>query len=667
MSERLCCEAIARAALGPPGKKAGAELLWRCPQHDDHNPSLSVNLSKDVWLCGPCGKDGNAWELAAFLASAEPSDKPTVTAWLRERGLLGDRNGGAESKIARSYDYTDEAGKVLFQVVRYEPKAFRQRRPDGNGAWVWNLHGVKPVLYRLPEVLKAKSVLVVEGEKDVESARKLGAVATCNAGGASKWRPEYSEFLRGRRVCVICDADAPGLAHGHDVARSLVGVTASVKLIETLPGDGVKDLTDYFHSGGTRESLLNLIREAPELTAADVAKWGQPKPGTGFTLTPLSELLAKPDAPVDYVVENILVVGTLSAMMSKPKVGKSTFARNLCLAVSRGNDFLGLQTKQGECIYLALEEREEDVRNDFRAMGADGGEPILIHAAAAPAEGIRALCELVKERKPRLVVIDPLFRLARVQNESAYAEIYAALDPLIDVGREIGTHVMVLHHSGKGAGKPDPIDSPLGSTAIGGAVSTLIVLKRTESYRTIQTVQRVSQAMPETVLNFDSETRRLSIGGTRFEADRKACEAAILEFLEGAAEPQTQAQIRDGVEGRMTVIRAALTALAEAGRVQKTGDGTKGKPFFYEFPNSGTQYILGTRKPESEKVAQTRMDTGAILVPQDSQKTILVPEDKTSRKPAIPSPPAQANFDLPAERKFDGEERGPEDGEAVRI
>jgi RecA-family ATPase len=87
-------------------------------------------------------------------------------------------------------------------------------------------------------------------------------------------------------------------------------------------------------------------------------------------------------------------------------------------------------------------------------------------------------------------VIDPLFRLARIRDEKAYAETYYALGPLIDVAREAGTHVMLTHHAGKSA-KADAIDSPLGSTAIGGAVSTLIHLKRTETMRTIQTVQRI--------------------------------------------------------------------------------------------------------------------------------------------------------------------------------
>jgi hypothetical protein len=280
-------------------------------------------------------------------------------------------------------------------------------------------------------------------------------------------------------VCIIADADEPGRKHAEDVAMSLADNVNWLRVIE-LPNS--KDLTEWVAHGGTREALLQLLRGASE--------W-KPIPSTfGFTLSHLSDLLTRPDIPVEYVVENLLISGTVSCVVAKPKVGKSTFARNLCLAVSRGEDFLGSKTKQGECIYLALEEREEDIKNDFRAMGAEGKEPIYIHAAAAPAEGIAGLCDLVRARRPVLVVIDPLFRLARIRDEKAYAETYYALGPLIDVVREAGTHVMLTHHAGKSA-KADAIDSPLGSTAIGGAVSTLIHLKRTETMRTIQTVQRI--------------------------------------------------------------------------------------------------------------------------------------------------------------------------------
>jgi KaiC/GvpD/RAD55 family RecA-like ATPase len=346
---------------------------------------------------------------------------------------------------------------------------------------------------------------------------------------------------------------------------------------------------------------------------------------TRFVLTSLAELLSSPDAPIDYVLENRLVAGTVSVVVAKPKVGKSTFARNLCLAISRGEDFLGLKTKCGECIYLALEERKEEVRADFRAMGADGGEPILIHAASAPTEGIRALCDLMRERRPVFVVIDPLFRLARIRDEKAYAETYAALGPLIDAARLTGTHVQATHHAGKSM-KADAIDSPLGSTAIGGAFSALFVMRRTEAYRTLQSVQRVGPDMVEGVLKFDADSKRISLSGTRFEADRTDCEREILAFLMAAGCPQTQEQIRDSVEGQTRVTRAALTALVAVGRVARTGDGKRGKPFLYECWFSGSQHIAGTREPESENTPHPLSNVSELLVPEIPPKSILVPD-----------------------------------------
>jgi hypothetical protein len=220
-------------------------------------------------------------------------------------------------------------------------------------------------------------------------------------------------------------------------------------------------------------------------------------------------------------------------------------------------------------------------------------------------------------------VIDPLFRLARIRDEKAYAETYSALGPLIDVAREIGTHVMFLHHAGKGM-KADSVDSPLGSTAIGGAVSTLVVLKRTSNHRTIETVQRVGADIPETVLEFESNTRRLALGGSRFDSERVRCEMEILEFLKSASDPQTQEQIRDGVEGQTRIIRAALTSLVAALRVDRTGDGKRGKPFLYAFPNSGSGYIAGTREPESESQAQDTEKKEQIPIPENSQTSIVV-------------------------------------------
>src|SRR5262249_13791853 len=141
--------------------------------------------------------------------------------------------------VIATYTYEDEHGHTLFQVVRYEPKDFRQRAPDGAGGWSWSLEGVRRVPYRLPELIETvaseHTVFVVEGEKDVEALRANGITATCNPGGASKWRDEYSAHFAGADVVVIPDNDEAGRKHAQHVAESLAKVTARVRLLE-LPG-----------------------------------------------------------------------------------------------------------------------------------------------------------------------------------------------------------------------------------------------------------------------------------------------------------------------------------------------------------------------------------------------------------------------------------------------
>jgi putative DNA primase/helicase len=106
-------------------------------------------------------------------------------------------------------------------------------------------------------VKAGRTVYIAEGEKDVDSLVALSLDATTNAGGAGKWRPEYSEVLRGANVVIIPDNDAPGREHAGKVKSALDGIAASVRIV-SLPGPG-KDVTDWIISGGTREELEQLL------------------------------------------------------------------------------------------------------------------------------------------------------------------------------------------------------------------------------------------------------------------------------------------------------------------------------------------------------------------------------------------------------------------------
>jgi putative DNA primase/helicase len=140
--------------------------------------------------------------------------------------------------------------------VRLLPKRFLQRYPDGCGGWIWKKHR-RQVLYHLREVLEAPIVFVVEGEKDVETLRSHGFVATTNAGGAeAPWLPEFTDSLRGREVILIPDNDQPGRQRVIGIARALLGHAARIIVLEP---HGAKDTTEWFERGHSEVELISRL------------------------------------------------------------------------------------------------------------------------------------------------------------------------------------------------------------------------------------------------------------------------------------------------------------------------------------------------------------------------------------------------------------------------
>jgi len=198
--------------------------------------------------------------------------------WLQSR--LGIKIKPAVQIVA-TYDYRDEGGNVLFQVCRYDPKDFRQRRPNGKGGWFWTTKGTRQVPYRLPALITAAAdcvVFIVEGEKDTDRLASLGLVVTCNPGGASKrgarskWRSGFNRYFEQRDVVIVPDNDDVGRDHARSIARNLAPVAARVRILELprLPPKG--DVSNWLDAGGTREELERLAVAAPLFTTADGVK-----------------------------------------------------------------------------------------------------------------------------------------------------------------------------------------------------------------------------------------------------------------------------------------------------------------------------------------------------------------------------------------------------------
>ena len=259
------------------GKRTPKGWSCKCPAHDDRTASLSITEADDgktlIYCHAGCTAESVVSAMGLKMSDLMPSkeNKPTAR------------------RIVAEYDYTDRDVNLLFQVVRFEPKDFRQRCPDGRGGWNWSLKGIRRVLYRLRAVVDAvaagRTIYICEGEKDVAALESLGEVATCNAGGAGKWEPQYTDTLTGADIVIITDKDKPGRAHGELVARSLYGRAASVKIVE-LPdraGRTVKDAADWTAAGGTVQELADLVDSTPMWTPAIVEQRAEPESGNVAT------------------------------------------------------------------------------------------------------------------------------------------------------------------------------------------------------------------------------------------------------------------------------------------------------------------------------------------------------------------------------------------------
>jgi hypothetical protein len=212
----------------------------QCPAHDDRRASLSIGTDdgKTLLYCHRgCTTERVVQELGlqmSDLFSEEPEKRSVVA----------------------TYNYQDRKSKLRFQIVRYNPKGFKARRPDGNGGWVYSVEGIELIPYRLPTIVKHRWVLITEGEKDADTGiRELRLPATTNPFGADAWKDEYSVHFAGKTVILCPDNDEAGRKHMQAVACSLFPVAKKIKIIELPFG---KDLTEWCKQGGTRQQFIAL-------------------------------------------------------------------------------------------------------------------------------------------------------------------------------------------------------------------------------------------------------------------------------------------------------------------------------------------------------------------------------------------------------------------------
>jgi hypothetical protein len=501
-----------------------------------------------------------------------------------ETGESRTGSGGRHLRFQLAAELKPSSGLIAPGLdIRTGPGSYILVAPSRNLAGVYADHPDRPILETAPAAMPRWLVALAMRYREDDAGD--------NGTAPRRSSDEWAELLAGapegqRRDMALAIAGhylGQGIAEA-EVMAILIGYAG--RCIPPFPEREARVLVrDLARRDRTKGPRARAVLRLPETAAAD----------DGLGLVPLGELLSEPDEAHAWVVEGRLPASGLGLLAGKPKAGKSTAARCLALAVARGAPWLGFATTQGPVIYLALEEKRAEVREHFRALGATEDDSIYLLCASAPDDALARLRVEVERRRPVLIIIDPLFRFVRVEDGNDYATMTAALEPLMTLARETGAHVLLVHHLGKGERSDG--DNVLGSTAIFGAVDSALLMKRTERYRTLASIQRYGEDMEEITLALDPDTRNVSAGGTRAAAEQDDAARLILEFLAPAVGSVTEAELDDAVECRTRPRRAALRALVAAGTVARTGRGGKADPFRYGIAESA-----GTRIPERGSV-----------------------------------------------------------------
>lgn len=460
-------------------KGGGDEYKAKCPFHDDNEPSFNFNDKTGKYYCHGCSRKGHIFHFYAKLNGLDTKrDFPKIL-----KGIADDFGISYEEQkahIVKTYDYTDAEGNLLYQVVRINPKDFRQRHPDGNG-WIWNLKGIDPVLYQLPALMAAQEVFIVEGEKDADTLNSLELTATTCPMGAKKWRSEYNEPLKGKNIVLIPDNDLEGKEHMAQVGTSLRDIVNSLKLIEIpgLPSKG--DVSDFIAKFDDKQ-------EAAEKLSIMVEGAGPYEPPKKATIEDVI-LLAKDFTslelpPKKTLLKPWLTEQSITLISGWRGTGKTWLALSILDAVTKGEPFgpweIGANVP---CLFLDGEMPAQDIIERTKDLGIDSvyiysdnyANSLGLPRANLLSETWRtSMKRILTTRGIKLWVIDNLASIASGIDENIKKDWDPINAWLLEL-RFAGIATIMLHHTNKEGGQR-------GTSAREDNIDNSIILKRPFDY-----------------------------------------------------------------------------------------------------------------------------------------------------------------------------------------
>lgn len=300
---------------------------------------------------------------------------------------------------------------------------------------------------------------------------------------------------------------------------------------------------------------------------------------------PAAQLVATA-SPVQWLVQDLLLDSGAAILGGAPKSGKTFLALDLCVAVASGTVAAGhFHVLSARPVTLLCAEDPSPVLAARLAALARSRSvalqelalEVIVEAAVRLPEALPRLAATLARSRPGLLLLDPLIRLHRADENSAQ-EMAVILDGLRDLARNAHTAILLVHHARKASAGHSPGAGLRGSSDLAAFGDSNLYLRRLADAADLELrIEHRAAAGPEPLhLRLCVEAAGSS---ARFEARARSAAAPdpsasrLLALLEDSTAPLSTSDLRNKLGLRNQTVSAALRTLLAQGRISRGRDG----------------------------------------------------------------------------------------------
>lgn len=319
-----------------------------------------------------------------------------------------------------------------------------------------------------------------------------------------------------------------------------------------------------------------------------------------FPTVRVGEVKPLDPAAGNWLVESLWSWRAVGVLGGPPKSAKTWLAVDLALSVASGTKALEAYPvpKPGPVVFFAAEDAPARIRERFAAVATRRGvslKALDLHLLDVPTlrlddERDRSrLAQTIQNLHPRLLVLDPLVRMHRSDENSA-TEISGLLSFLRRLEREEEVAVLLVHHTRKdGGSNSQPGLGLRGSSDLWAFGDSNLYLRRTRGNLILLSIEHrsapspapvsialVAEPQPHLEVATDPDEAQEALGG------KDPLSQEILSELENSPTPLRLEELRARLHVRKQRIVEALRKLTESNLVQRSGEGFVQKQLRFE-------------------------------------------------------------------------------------